>query len=50
MYFISTLPSELQWFDVALICTAGFTLSFLATLYPAWRAAQIEPAYALRYE
>ncbi len=50
VYFISTLPSELQWFDVALICTAGFTLSFLATLYPAWRAAQIEPAYALRYE
>lgn len=50
VYFISTLPSELQWFDVALICTAGFTLSFLATIYPAWRAAQIEPAYALRYE
>ncbi|UVJ42558.1 lipoprotein-releasing ABC transporter permease subunit [Pseudomonas sp. LS1212] len=50
VYFISTLPSELQWFDVALICTAGFTLSFLATIYPAWRAAQIQPAYALRYE
>ncbi|NBA93779.1 lipoprotein-releasing ABC transporter permease subunit [Pseudomonas sp. R5(2019)] len=50
VYFISTLPSQLQWGDVALICSAGLILSFLATLYPAWRAAQIEPAYALRYE
>ncbi|MBG8559775.1 lipoprotein-releasing ABC transporter permease subunit [Pseudomonas qingdaonensis] len=50
VYFISTLPSELQWGDVALICTAGLVMSFLATLYPAWRASQVEPAYALRYE
>ncbi|MGR3895978.1 lipoprotein-releasing ABC transporter permease subunit [Pseudomonas sp. 1176_21] len=50
VYFISTLPSELQWGDVALICTAGLMMSFLATLYPAWRASQVEPAYALRYE
>ncbi len=50
VYFISNLPSELQGADVALICGAGFILSFLATIYPAWRAAQIQPAYALRYE
>ncbi|MDD0973451.1 lipoprotein-releasing ABC transporter permease subunit [Pseudomonas fontis] len=50
VYFISTLPSELQWGDVALICSAGLIMSFLATLYPAWRASQIQPAYALRYE
>ncbi|MDD1015924.1 lipoprotein-releasing ABC transporter permease subunit [Pseudomonas rubra] len=50
VYFISTLPSELQWGDVALICSAGLIMSFLATLYPAWRASQVEPAYALRYE
>ena len=50
VYFISNLPSELQGFDVLLICSAGFILSFLATIYPAWRAAQIEPAHALRYE
>lgn len=50
VYFISTLPSELQWGDVALICSAGLVMSFLATLYPAWRASQVEPAYALRYE
>ena len=50
VYFISNLPSELQWQDVALICGAGLVMSFLATLYPAWRASQIQPAHALRYE
>ncbi|WP_268800638.1 lipoprotein-releasing ABC transporter permease subunit [Pseudomonas huanghezhanensis] len=50
VYFISNLPSQLQGSDVALICSAGFVLSFLATIYPAWRAAQIQPAHALRYE
>lgn len=50
VYFISNLPSDLQTGDVVLICSAGFILSFLATLYPAWRAAQIQPAHALRYE
>lgn len=50
VYFISNLPSELQAGDVLLICTAALTLSFLATLYPSWRAAQIQPAEALRYE
>ena len=49
VYFVSNLPSELQGADVALICTAGFVMSFLATVYPAWRAAKIEPAHALRY-
>jgi lipoprotein-releasing system permease protein len=50
VYFISNLPSQLEWPDVALVSGAGLVLSFLATLYPAWRASQIEPAYALRYE
>jgi lipoprotein-releasing system permease protein len=50
VYFISNLPSELQWQDVALICSAGLVMSFLATIYPAWRASQIQPAHALRYE
>lgn len=49
VYFVSNLPSELQRGDVILICSAGFILSFLATVYPAWRAAKIEPAQALRY-
>jgi len=50
VYFISSLPSDLQWFDVALICSAALILSFLATVYPSWRAAQVQPAEALRYE
>ena len=50
VYFISNLPSELLLSDVLLICGAAFTLSFLATVYPSWRAARIQPADALRYE
>ncbi|WP_347329619.1 lipoprotein-releasing ABC transporter permease subunit [Marinimicrobium locisalis] len=50
VYFISHLPSQLLWQDVAVICAVAVLLSFLATLYPAWRAAKIEPAEALRYE
>lgn len=50
VYFISNLPSELLLSDVLLICGAAFALSFLATLYPSWRAAAIQPADALRYE
>ncbi len=50
VYFINNLPSELQVPDVLLICTAALVLSFLATLYPSWRASRIQPAEALRYE
>jgi lipoprotein-releasing system permease protein len=50
VYFISTLPSELRVEDVLLVTLAALSLSFLATLYPAWRAAQTQPAEALRYE
>nr|WP_298136820.1 lipoprotein-releasing ABC transporter permease subunit [uncultured Pseudomonas sp.] len=50
VYFINYLPSQLQALDVLLICSAAFGLSFLATLYPSWRAARIQPAEALRYE
>ena len=50
IYFVSSLPSDLQWLDVGLICGAALFLSFLATLYPAWRAARTQPAEALRYE
>jgi len=50
VYFISELPADLQWFDVALVVGASFVLSLLATLYPAWRAARIAPAEVLRYE
>ncbi len=50
VYYISDLPSEINWPDVARIGTVAFVLSMLATLYPAWRAGRTQPAEALRYE
>ena len=50
VYFIDYLPAQVQAGDVALVCGAALLLSFLATLYPAWRAARTQPAEALRYE
>jgi len=50
VYFIDYLPSQLMAQDVLLVCGAALVLSFLATLYPAWRAARTQPAEALRYE
>lgn len=50
VYFISYLPSQLLWSDVGIIVSASLILSFLATLYPSWRAAKVQPAEALRYE
>jgi lipoprotein-releasing system permease protein len=50
VYFIDYLPSQLMAEDVLMVCGAALILSFLATLYPAWRAARTQPAEALRYE
>ena len=50
IYFISELPSDLQRSDVLTISIFSFVISLLATLYPSWRAAQTQPAEALRYE
>ena len=50
VYFISELPARLQWSDVSAVVLAALSLSLLATLYPAWRAARVAPAEVLRYE
>ncbi|WP_347250958.1 lipoprotein-releasing ABC transporter permease subunit, partial [Zoogloea sp.] len=50
VYYISDLPSELQWTDVITITTVSFVLTLVATLYPSWRASRLNPAEALRYE
>lgn len=49
-FYISGLPSQLMWQDLLTITFTALILSFLATLYPAYRASKIEPAEALRYE
>jgi lipoprotein-releasing system permease protein len=50
VYYISDLPSKLNWSDVCRIAILAFVLSLLATLYPAWQASRINPAEVLRYE
>jgi lipoprotein-releasing system permease protein len=50
IYYISELPSDVHWQDVAVIAGSAFLMSIVATLYPAWRAANTQPAEALRYE
>ena len=50
VYYISVLPSELDFNDVWRVATLSLVLTLLATLYPAWRAARTEPAEALAYE
>ena len=50
VYYISGLPTRLEWGDVTTIAAVGLALCFLATVYPAWRAARVDPAGALRNE
>ena len=50
VYYISDLPSEVQRADVITIGLVSLVLSFVATLYPSWRASRVNPAEALRYE
>ncbi|MEX2516973.1 MAG: lipoprotein-releasing ABC transporter permease subunit [Gammaproteobacteria bacterium] len=50
VYYISEVPSDLQWSDVFGICVVAFILNVAATIYPALRAAGTQPAEALRYE
>ncbi len=50
VYYISELPSDMRWTDVIHIAGVSLGMSLLATIYPAWRAAQTQPAEALRYE
>ena len=50
VYYISDLPSQLQWHDVTVIGITAFVLSVLSTIYPSWRASKVRPAEALRYD
>jgi lipoprotein-releasing system permease protein len=50
VYYISEVPSQVLWSDVTAITLTSIVLSLLATLYPSYKASQINPAEALRYE
>jgi lipoprotein-releasing system permease protein len=50
VYYISTLPVTVQVPDVLSIVAAAIAISFLATLYPSWQAARLDPVEAIRYE
>jgi lipoprotein-releasing system permease protein len=48
VYPINYLPSDVRMPDVAMVCATAYTMSLLATIYPAWRASRMAPAEALR--
>jgi lipoprotein-releasing system permease protein len=50
IYYLSTLPVTVQATDVLAIIAAAMAISFLATLYPSWQAARLDPVEAIRYE
>jgi lipoprotein-releasing system permease protein len=50
VYFISDLPSDLHYADVALVAIIALVLALISTIYPAWVAARTAPAEALRYD
>jgi lipoprotein-releasing system permease protein len=50
LYFLSKLPAEVDFGETSAVVIMALTLSFLATLYPSWRAARLDPVEALRYE
>jgi lipoprotein-releasing system permease protein len=50
LYFLSKLPAEMDFGETTAVVLMSLTLSLLATLYPSWRAARLDPVEALRYE
>jgi lipoprotein-releasing system permease protein len=50
VYYFTGVPAELQWSETAIVVGGALVMSLLTTIYPAWRAARLDPVEALRYE
>lgn len=50
VYYISHIPSKIEYNDVILVALSAIIISLIATIYPSWQASKLEPAEALRYE
>ncbi|MCE5283893.1 MAG: lipoprotein-releasing ABC transporter permease subunit [Deltaproteobacteria bacterium] len=50
VYYLSELPSQVNFGDVGIIIVGTMLISFLSTIYPSWRASRLDPAESLRYE
>ena len=50
LYFLSQLPAKMDFSETISVVLMALVLSFIATLFPAWRAARLDPVEALRYE
>jgi lipoprotein-releasing system permease protein len=50
LYFLSQLPADMDAGETTAVVVMAIALSFIATLYPSWRAARLDPVEALRYE
>jgi lipoprotein-releasing system permease protein len=48
VYFLNSLPVQLEWSDVLVVTVIVFLLCMIATLYPAWKAARMDPVEAIR--
>jgi lipoprotein-releasing system permease protein len=50
IYYLSYLPVKINIFDFMIVPTAAILISFMATIYPSWQAARLDPVEPLRYE
>jgi len=50
VYYLSELPSKVNYTDVSIIVLFAMIICFVATIYPSWNASKLDPAEALRYE